>query len=218
MNLVTQTRTAEPKHRVSTSTLLTALAVSSPLWAVVSLTQVATREGFDLTRHPLSMLATGDLAWLQITNFLVAGTLAIIGAVGLRRVLPSRWIPRLVTVYGAGYILSGVFTLDPGDGFPAGTPRGAPSTISWHAGVHLLAGTIAFIALTAVLIILGRHFSRRGERGWAVGCYLGAAAVIIADVASMAQVSNPSLVLAVGILSAMLWLSLVAARLSRSDY
>jgi hypothetical protein len=186
--------------------------VSSPLWATVSLAQAVTRDGFDLTKHPLSMLATGSLAWLQIANFILAGGLAVTGAIGLAAALPSRWVPRLVATYGVGYILSGVFTLDPGGGFPAGTPTGTTATLSWHAVVHLIVGMVAFIALTAALIILGRHFARRGERVWATASFVGAAMVIIGNVIASAQVGSPSLALAVGVLSGMLILSAFAAK------
>ncbi|GAB3829427.1 DUF998 domain-containing protein [Kribbella italica] len=192
---------------------LGALALAGPLWAVVALGQAATRDGFDLTRHPLSMLSTGSLGWLQITNFVVAGALAIVGARGIGWATGSKWAPRLVTAYGVGYILAGVFVLDAGDGFPAGTPLGAPATISWHAIAHLLAGTIAFAALTAVLFVLGRFFARRGERGWAWVARSGGAAVILADVASMAGVPAASAVLATGVIYAMLILSGAALKL-----
>lgn len=197
---------------LSARALLEALVVSSPLWIAVSLIQAATREGFDLTEHPLSMLSTGSLGWLQIANFVVAGGLAVAGAFGLKAVLSSRWIPRLVGIYGIGYILSGVFTLDPGGGFPPGSPDEA-ATMSWHAGLHLVVGTIAFLALTAALIMLGRHLARGGDRAWSVASCGGAVAVIVGNVLASAQVGSASLALAVGVLSGMLVLSAVAARL-----
>ncbi|GAB2578154.1 DUF998 domain-containing protein [Kribbella endophytica] len=196
------------------TTKLGALALTGPLWAVVALTQAATRDGFDLTRHPLSMLSTGSLGWIQITNFVVAGILAIVGARGIGRATGSKWAPRLVAAYGVGYVLAGVFVLDGGDGFPAGTET--PATISWHAIAHLLAGTIAFAALTAVLFVLGRYFAHRGEGAWAWTARAGAAAVIVADGASMAGVPAASAVLATGVIAAMLILSLIAAKLGRS--
>ncbi|GAA0591402.1 DUF998 domain-containing protein [Kribbella sandramycini] len=212
MTATASTPASTVERTPDTRRLLGALVLSSPLWAAVSLAQVATRDGFDLTRHPLSMLATGSLAWLQITNFVVAGLLAVVGARGLARVVPSKWVPRLVTTYGVGYVLAGVFTLDPGGGFPVDHPE-TPTTLSWHAGLHLLAGSVAFIALMIVLISFGRFFLRHGRRGWAIAAFAGAAAVLVGDVASMAQVAAGSLVMAVGVLSAMLLLSVITAKL-----
>ncbi|MFI6485751.1 DUF998 domain-containing protein [Nonomuraea sp. NPDC050663] len=218
---MTSTTSHQPVSRssraaVSTRARLAALAVSSPLWAVVSLAQAVTREGFDLTRHPLSMLATGSLAWLQIANFVIAGGLAVASAAGMKKVLPSsRWVPRLLVTYGVGYILSGIFTLDAGGGFPAGTPTDTAAVLSWHAIVHLIVGMVAFIALAAVLIIVGRQFARRSLRAWAALSFAGAAMVIIGNLIASAQVGSPSLALAVGVLFGMLTLSAIAAKLRR---
>ncbi|MFD0884578.1 DUF998 domain-containing protein, partial [Streptosporangium algeriense] len=79
--------TASVAAPAASRSLLTCLAVAAPLWAAVSLAQVATREGFDLLRHPLSALSNGSLGWLQIVNFLLAGLLTVAGASGLRRAL-----------------------------------------------------------------------------------------------------------------------------------
>src|SRR5438128_1850429 len=56
-------------------TLLACGAVAGPLFVIVGFGQAFTRPGFDLTRHPLSVLSNGDLGWLQIANFLVSGLL-----------------------------------------------------------------------------------------------------------------------------------------------
>lgn len=212
--------TAEAKPGIRTAAksraLLGALAVSGPLWAAVSLIQAFTRPGFDLSRHPLSMLSLGDLGWLQIANFIVAGVLAIIGARGLRQATESAWAPRLVTIYGAGYILAGVFTLEPAAGFPVGTPTAPPTGMAWHSGLHLLSGMIAFIALAAALIVLGRVFSRRHERGWAWGAIIAAVVVILATFASSAQLLAPSIILAVGVIAGMVTLSVIALKLRRN--
>ena len=73
--------------RPSTAALLAAGVVAGPLYVGVSLAQALTRPGFDLTRHPWSALANGDLGWIQVTNLIVTGVLVIAFAVGLRRVL-----------------------------------------------------------------------------------------------------------------------------------
>jgi len=69
-----------------TRVLLVCGVVAGPLFIVVALLQVLTRDGFDLSRHPLSLLSLGDLGWVQISNFVVSGLLSVAFAVGLRQV------------------------------------------------------------------------------------------------------------------------------------
>ena len=45
------------------------------------------RSGFDITKHPLSLLSLGDAGWIQVANFVATGVLAIACAVGLRQAL-----------------------------------------------------------------------------------------------------------------------------------
>src|SRR4051812_34239306 len=165
---------------VRTRVLLTAGAVAAPLWATVSLTQAFTRDGFDLTRHPLSMLSTGSLGWLQIANFLVAGVLMVAGAIGLRATIASVWAPRLLAVSGIGMVAAGVFTMDPGDGFPAGTPAG-PGKLSWHSYAHFASGTIAFGTLIAGCYVLARYFARSQDRRRSVGSAAAGTALLLGN-------------------------------------
>jgi hypothetical protein len=80
--------------------LLACGIVAGPLFLAVALTQGFTRQGFDLSRHPLSLLSLGDLGWIQIANFVVTGVLYVACAVGMRRALGpgpgATWGPRLV--------------------------------------------------------------------------------------------------------------------------
>ena len=189
---------SEVPNTRGTAALLGALATSGPLWVVGSLVQAAAREGFDLTQEPLSMLAAGEFGWVQVVNFILAGLLAVAGAFGLRRTLSSRWAARWVVLYGVGYILSGVFTLE-------------------HQMVaHLVVGMIAFLALTAALIALARHFARTGHRAPAVGSVVSAAFVVAANVATMTGAPYPSLTLAIGVGIGMLGLSFAAATIRRT--
>ncbi|MFF0444834.1 DUF998 domain-containing protein [Streptomyces sp. NPDC004609] len=198
---------------VSTRRLLVSAAVGAPLWVAVSLAQAATRDGFDLTRHPLSMLSNGSLGWLQITNFVVTGVLTAVGAFGLGRALRGTpggtWVPRLVLVNGIGNIAAGVFVMDPGDGF-AGAPAGTPETLSGAAVGHLIAGSLALFALAAANFVLGRHFSRAGERGLAIGSRIAGAALLLGNGWASAGGGSGSLTLAIGAIIAMLWVSYVA--------
>ncbi|MFI6485756.1 DUF998 domain-containing protein, partial [Nonomuraea sp. NPDC050663] len=128
----------------------------------------------------------------------------------------STWAPRLVITYGIGYILSGVFVMEPGAGFPQGAPTEPTGSLAWHTIVHLLVGIVAFIALTAALFVIGRYFARHNQRGWAWTARIGAIAVIAANVLSSAQVLAPSIMLATGVITGMLALSLTAAKLRRA--
>lgn len=206
--------------RTGTRALLAGLVVAAPLWAVVSLTQAACREGFDITRHPLSALSNGSLGWLQISNFLLAGLLTALGAKGLRRVMRGTpggtWAPRLVRVSGLGMTAAGVFVMDPADGFPAGTPAGPPATLGPGSFGHMAAGSIAFTALIAACYVLGRHFSRAGRRGPAVASRVAGTALLLGDAWAMGGGPAGTATLAVGAITAMLWVSVVAARARRT--
>lgn len=183
----------------ATRSPLTCVAVAGPLWAVISLAQVATREGFDLTRQPLSALSNGSLGWLQIVNFVVAGVLTVVGAAGLGRVMSSTWVPRLVRVYGVGMIAAGIFVMDPGP------------ELTWRGYGHMAAGSISFIVLIAACYVLGRHFSRAGDRGNAIASRVAGTALLVGDLWAMSGGRLGTLTLAVGAITAMLWISVVAA-------
>ncbi|SEF23912.1 Protein of unknown function [Amycolatopsis pretoriensis] len=191
----------------TTSARLTCLAVAAPLWTTVSLVQAATREGFDLTRHPLSSLSTGSLGWLQIANFVLAGVLILIGA---GRFGSGKVVPRLLGVYGVGMIAAGLFPPDAGNGFPAGTPAGPPATVSWHAIGHMAAGSVSFFALIAACYVLARHFARAGRRGDATLSVIAGTALLLGDGWAMSGGPAGSLTLAVGAIAAMLWISVTA--------
>ena len=158
--------TTSSRHTV---VLLAAGVVAGPLYVAVSLAQALTRPGFDLSRHSWSVLANGDLGWIQMANLILTGTLVIAFSIGQHRTLvtgrASTWAPRLIGAYGASLIGAGVFRADPVPGFPAGTPAG--TAISWHGMVHLMVGAVGFVCLTVACLLLARRFAAT-ERGWAV--------------------------------------------------
>ena len=168
--LITDETTSNYSDAGQTRALLVCGAVAGPLFTVLALIQMLTRQGFDLTRHDLSLLSNGDLGWIQIASFVVTGLLAIAAAVGMRRVLKSgpgrTWGPLLLGIYGLGYIGAGLFVPDPMNGFPPGTPNGMPSSVSWHSWMHLVSGSLAFLALIAACFVFARRFAGQGQRGW----------------------------------------------------
>ncbi|MBM7785100.1 DUF998 domain-containing protein [Tenggerimyces flavus] len=168
--LTSKNAVCDPATSVTRS-LLGYGVVAGPLYTIVALTQAFTREGFDLSRHQVSLLSNGDLGWIQITNFVLTGLMTIAFAVGLGRALKdgrgAKWAPRLIGTYGASLIAAGIFRADPALGFPAGTPTGGPVTMSWHALGHFTAGAIGFLALVIGCIVLARRFAGEGRKAWA---------------------------------------------------
>src|SRR3984893_17344337 len=101
-----------------TKDLLAGGVVAGPLFSIVGLIQAFTRPGFDIRRHALSLLETGDLGWIQISSFVLTGVLFVGAALGMRRVMHdstgSTWGPLFVGAFGVGMIGAGCFTADPG--------------------------------------------------------------------------------------------------------
>jgi hypothetical membrane protein len=164
------TRPATASAGARTRALLGCGVVAGPLFVVVVVAQVLTRAGYDLGRHPISMLALGEHGWIQTANFVVSGLLAVACAVGIRRALhPGRggtWGPVLVAGYGAGLIVAGVFVADPAWGFPPGSADGVPETLSLHAMLHGVGFVLAFGSLTAACLVFARRDAGLGRRGW----------------------------------------------------
>jgi hypothetical membrane protein len=218
-------RSGSPTDTATTTTraLLACGVVAGPLYIVVVLIQALTREGFDLTRHPASLLSTGDLGWVQIATFVVSGLLTIACAVGMWRVLhPGRggtWGPLLVGAYGAGLIAAGVFVADPADGFPPGTPPGPADQVSWHGAVHFVVAAIAFLALIAACLVFARRFAGLGQRGWAAYC-VATGVIFLAAFAGIASGSGApplNVAFAVAVLLGWTWVSVMAARLMTEE-
>lgn len=168
-------RAAAPTANSQTRKLLAAGVTAGPLFVAVVVAQALTRPGFDPKRHPLSLLSLGDLGWIQITNFVACGVLALVSAFGLRRVLhpgpAGTWAPPLVGVYGAGLIWGGVFVADPAFGFPPGTADG-PGSMSWHGILHAFAPVAAGLAVVAALLVLARRYARLGRPSWVAYCVI----------------------------------------------
>src|SRR5437879_4521972 len=205
-----------------TNALLAGGVVAGPLWVAVVLIQMVARPGFDIRRHAVSQLSLGDLGWIQVADFIVAGLLVIACAVGIRRSLhPGRagtWGALLVGAYGLGLVGAGLFTADPGNGFPPGTPD-VPGQISGHGAMHLLFSSVAFLSLiVASSVVFARRFAALGQRGWmaysvATGSYF--LLTWIALIATGARTATVNVLFAAAVVLAWTWLALVAARLMR---
>ena len=154
-----------------TKSLLGYGVIAGPFYLAVSLAQALTRDGFDLTRHAWSLLANGDLGWIQVTNFALTGAMLVAFAVGLHRALNGgrggRWAPRLLAIFGVGTALSAlVFRADPAQGFPPGAPE--QPQLTWHGALHYPVAGVAFLSLVVACFVIAGRFGAEGRRGWAV--------------------------------------------------
>jgi hypothetical protein len=162
-----------------TRALLTCGVVAGPLFVGVAILEILTRPGYDLGRHPISLLSLGDFGWIQIANFVGSGVLTIGFAVGVRRVLHGgpggTWGPLLIGVYGAGLIVAGVFVPDPAWGFPPGSAAGVSSQPSWHLTLHGVGFVSAFSAISLACLVFARRSMVLGQRRLAAYAVLTAA-------------------------------------------
>jgi len=172
--------------RSATRHLLSAGVIAGPVFVVTAGVQALTRDGFDLSYQPLSLLSLGDLGWIQITNFILAGLLSLAFAVGVGQVLltgpASRWAPRLLAVFGFGLIIGGAFVPDAALGYPVGAPAGYPSSLSLHGMLHAVAPPLSFLALVAVCFVVARRLGAERRRGAAVATRLVAIGCLLLSV------------------------------------
>ena len=121
---IMSTTQAGSRSATSTQALLTCAVVACPLFVVTVLIQAMSRAGFDARVHAPSMLALGDLGWIQTTNFILCGALVLVSAIGFRRALvPGRgrtWGPILIGLFGLGLVWGGTVPHRPCTGLPRG--------------------------------------------------------------------------------------------------
>ncbi|WP_346621004.1 DUF998 domain-containing protein [Blastococcus montanus] len=196
-----------------------------PLAGAVYLTsgvaQALTRDGFDLGRHSLSLLANGPLGWIHVTTLVVTGLMTIAAAVGVHRALRGgrggSWGGGLLGGYGAALVLGGVFVADPMDGFPVGTPAGAPVETTLSGILHLAAGGLGFACLVGATAVLARRFARESRPGWAWASAL-TGAVVLAGFTGVAGGSTSALAvlgLWTGVVAGWAWIAAVSVHLYR---
>jgi hypothetical protein len=146
-----------------TRSLLGYGVLAGPFYLAVGLVQAFVRDGFDLARHPLSLLANGPGGWVQTVNFALTGLMVLAAAVGFARVLgpKSRAASWFLGGFGASMIVAAFFPADPVDGFPIGTPEGYPASISTTGMVHFVAGALGFTFLAVSCFFAARALRRR---------------------------------------------------------
>jgi hypothetical protein len=102
----------------ATRALLAWGLVSGPFYLTVGLVQALTREGFDLSRHALSLLMLGEHGWVQAANLGATRLMVLLTAAGFARVSGQRAVTVALGVFGVSVVASAVFAPDPMLGFP----------------------------------------------------------------------------------------------------
>jgi len=164
-----------------TRVLLGCGAVAGPFYLAVGLMQALLRDGFDLRRHPLSLLANGPGGWVQTANFVLTGLMVLAAAVGFGRVLrpTSRMVTWFLGGFGMAMIVAALFPADPVDGFPPGTPEGFPTSISTTGLVHFVAAGLGFMSLAISCFVAASAMSRRNVSSLARFSLLSGLAVVL---------------------------------------
>ena len=155
--------------------LLTCGVVGAVLFIVTFGLDGATRPGYRPLYHPVSALALGSRGWVQTSNFIVTGALMIAAAAGTREALDVTIGPALLALFGVGLVVSGIFTMDPMQGYPPGTEPGKPAVPSLRHKVHDIFGFVVFASLGAAVIA----FAIALEGGWKTYSFATAAVFIV---------------------------------------
>ena len=216
---------AEPDHRSevspTTRALLACGIAAGPVYLVVGFAQAFLRPGFDAVHNDLSVLANGDLGWIQITNLILTGLLTLLFAIGVRRALrggtAGTWGPLLLGLYAVGLVAAGVFVADPMNGFPPGTPPGHPATTSLHGLGHFVAGGLGFIGFIVGTFVLARRFRSAGRRGLHAFSIITGICFLAAFIGIATGSTSAAIVLSftAAVVLAWVWIATVAATLRR---
>lgn len=197
------TKIPETKDAIRQRLLLCGI-IAGPLYLTVGLMQAFLRDGFDLGRHPLSILANGTGGWVQTMNFAITGLLVICASLAIGAVLrpQSRAIGWILGVFGVSMVVAAGFPADPMGGFPPGTAEGIPVTISTTGLVHFAVGALGFFSLGVAGLVAGRGLSKGGDFVMARSSY------VIGVVVLLGFLSGP--VLPLSMVTVGIWLSVVA--------
>lgn len=208
--------------RTSSGTrLLLACGIVAPLLNItVLLILGAVRPEYDAWRVPDSNLELGPGGWMQITNYIVTGTLLLAFAYGARQSLPAGRAatrgPLLLAVYALTFVAIGPILPDPSLGYPPGEP----TDLTLHGAIHSVLGLIQFTSLSAACFVLSRGAGPRDSRGWyrysvVNGALVAVSYIAFALTAKLVDGGPAGLVERIGLVACGSWIVLLALRLLR---
>jgi hypothetical protein len=178
---------------------------------------------FITTALVVSALALGPSGWIQTANFLTAGTLTCLFALGTRRSLQqgrgSNAVPTLIGAVGVGLLGAGIWATDPVSGYPPDAPDRV-SGRTRRGALHELSAVPVMLGIPASAFVYGRRCAARGDRRWARYCTATALVSLIAFVASgigfgqvAALTGRAGMLQRIGIVTGFSWLTALAVHL-----
>jgi Protein of unknown function (DUF998) len=219
MNTIPQTQARASTNQI-TNLFLWCGVIAGPVYTIIGLIQALTRPGFDLTRHPLSLLTNGDLGWIQVGNFYLTGLFLIISAAGIRRTIQTGvgavWGPILLTVYGLTLFGAGTFKADPAMGFPPEMVS-TSATMTSAGLLHFIFGGLGFFSMIAACLIYARRFATEHNPVWRNFSLITGSGFLLGFIGIASGAGNPVTVLGfwLGLLLSWAWLSLFSFKLMR---
>ncbi|WP_280236450.1 DUF998 domain-containing protein [Nocardia cyriacigeorgica] len=202
--------------------LLLICGVIGPLLNIVVIHVLgAIRPDYNPWVVPDSNLELGPGGWMQITNYIVTGSLLLAFAFGTRQLMRtgrgSTWGPVLLGIYGLTFVAIGPILPDPSLGYPPGEPE----TLTVHGAVHTLLGLVQFTSMTAVCFVLARRGEPLASRGWyrysvATGLLVPTTYIVFALIAKLVDGGPAGLIERLGIVASGIWIVVLAIRLMRS--
>ncbi len=148
---------------------------------VVDLIEGATRPGYNPIRHPVSSLSLTNAGWVNSVSITVNGLLVMLFALGVWAALrPARRTlgPLVLGLAGLGFVVAGVFTTDPAQGYPPGVPGGPALIHTLHGQIHYYNAVPTFGFLIIAFVTFALYFrSTGGWRGWSL--YSAATAFVL---------------------------------------
>lgn len=192
--------------------------VAGTVYLLIGLTLAMTREGFDLARHPLSLLALGESGWMQRANLVGTGLMVGAAAIGAIRVLgvggATRTVGGGLLFYGAGLVASGIFPPDPMAGFPPGTDPGDPSISGL---LHLAFGALGFVSLSVAALSLGNWYAHGCDATLALLSRGSGAAILVGFMGGAALATQPAgiALLWAAVVIGWAWLAVISVNLYR---
>jgi hypothetical protein len=193
--------------------------VAGGFYLILGMAQALTRDGFDLDRHPLSLLMLGEGGWMQRANLLLSGLMVIAAALGFSRAMDRAGSGKragiLLGVFGLALIGSGIFPPDPMAGFP---PDADQSTSTFGGVLHLALGAIGFLCLSMAAFRVAHWFGWNGSHRLP-GFSRVAGTVILLGFIGGASLSNSTagiVALWTAVVTGWAWLAVASAGLYRT--